>query len=298
MTISLIVVNKDEPSLGDTLDAVGGLVPDTIDEVVVVDASQGRLDWIRVSHPWVRWIDYEQPVGTKITISHQRNVGVRAATGDVVVFTDSGCLPRENWLELLLAPILEEGEHVTCGRAVARDSNVYSGERWWGSSTERYVSGGATINMAFRRSAFDAVGGFDESFGAGEDLDFSWRLIAAGFPIRWVPDAVVEHEWGDLRRQLRRAYIYGVGWARLYRKHPSKFYSSLREYPVPVVYPLFLLGLPLALKYRAYPLLLLVPLWRSRKEDLPLWVLVDHLALGAGVLAECTGLYRRAGRHR
>jgi hypothetical protein len=55
---------------------------------------------------------------------------------------------------------------------------------------------------------------------------------------------------------------------------------------------MFLLFLPVTLKFRAYPLLLLVPLWRNRKEDLPFRVLMDHLIQGAGVLAEVTGLYR------
>jgi GT2 family glycosyltransferase len=290
--ISLVIVNKDEAGLADTLDAIARPGTGPLDEVVVVDASEGRLEQIRIAHPWVEWRDYHQPSGVRITIPHQRNIGVRESTGDVVVFTDSGCIPGKDWLRYLLTPILEEGEAVTCGPAVSPESNVYSGSRWWGNTTDRYVSAGATINMAFRRDAFDAVGGFDEDFGAGEDLDFSWRLTEHGYRIRWVPDAVVEHQWGDLRRQLRRAFVYGVGWARLYRKHPNRLKNALREHPVAIVYPIFLLFLPLTLKYRAYPLLLLVPLWRNRHEDLPFRVLIDHLVQGAGVLAEVTGLYR------
>jgi hypothetical protein len=52
-----------------------------------------------------------------------------------------------------------------------------------------------------------------------------------------------------------------------------------------VAYPLFLLGLPLAIRYRWYPALLLVPAWRSR-TDSPVAVIVDHLAFGLGVLRE------------
>jgi hypothetical protein len=65
---------------------------------------------------------------------------------------------------------------------------------------------------------------------------------------------------------------------------------ALHDYPVAVVYALFLLGMPLTIRYRAYPLLLLIPLWRARHEDAPLFVLVDHLLQGAGVLAEVVGL--------
>ena len=51
-----------------------------------------------------------------------------------------------------------------------------------------------------------------------------------------------------------------------------------------VVYPVFLLGLPLTLIFPLYPALLLVPAWRNRPRGVP--VLVDHLVYGGGVLAE------------
>jgi len=288
----MVIVSKDEPALADTLDAVEELTRGLLDEVIVVDASQKRLDRVRIAHPWVAWHDYEQPKGVRVTIAHQRNIGVAKALGDVVVFTDSGCIPRPDWLSRLLTPILDEDESVTCGPADSPGRSIYSGPKWWGHTTERYVSEAPTINLAFRREAFDAVDGFDESFAAGEDIDFTWRLIDAGYRLRWVPDAVVEHEWGGIRRQMRRSFAYGVGWARLLGKHPRRLQKVIRDNPVAVVYPLFLLGTPLTVKYRAYPLLLLIPLWRARREDSPLLVVVDHLLLGAGVLAEVAGLSR------
>ncbi len=292
MKVSMVIVSKDEAGLADTLDAVGGITPGLLDEVVVIDASQRRLDRVRVEHPWVEWHDYEQPEGVKVTIAHQRNLGVARARGDVIVFTDSGCIPRPHWLSRLLAPILEGGEWVTCGPAESHGRSPYSGANWWGHTTERYVPAAPTINIAFRREAFDVVDGFDEGFAAGEDLDFTWRLHDAGYRLRWVPDAIVEHEWGDTRRQMRRSFAYGVGWARLLRKHPHRLKRALRDYPVAVVYPLFLLGMPLTIRYRSYPLLLLVPLWRARHENAPLLILLDHLLLGAGVIAEVVGFSR------
>jgi cellulose synthase/poly-beta-1,6-N-acetylglucosamine synthase-like glycosyltransferase len=290
MKVSLVIISKNEPALADTLDAVEDLTHGLVDEVVVIDASERRLDWIRVEHPWVVWHDFERPRDVRVTIPHQRNFGVACASGDVIVFIDCGCIPRPDWLGRLLAPLVEEGEMITCGPALSQGRSVYSGAKWWGNVTDRYVPAAPTINIAFRREAFDAVNGFDESFAAGEDMDFTWRLNDAGYKLRWVPDAMVEHEWGDTRRQMRRSFVYGVAWVRLFRKHPQRLKPALREYPVPIVYPLFLLGLPLTVKFRAYPLLLLLPLWRARHEDAPLLVLLDHLVQGTGVIAEVVGL--------
>ena len=285
--VSVVIVNKNERLLGDTLDAIKPFVGTIVDEVLVVDASGGALDDIRESHEWAQWIDYAQPVGVSITIAHQRNVGVRSAKGDVIVFTDSGCLPEDGWLERLLSPIVNEHECVCCGPARAIGKSVYSRVQSSGADAGvNYVPMAATINLAFRREAFEAVGGFDESFGAAEDLDFTWRLTDCGYRLRWVPDAVVRHDWGTPTRQLRRAFFYGKGECRLLRKHPHRIGEAATLNSAPIAYAIFLASLPLTLKWRWYPLVLLWPIWRHRNEELRWLVLLDHLVMGAGVLHE------------
>ena len=286
--VSVVIVNKDDRLLAETLRALEPFVGHLLHEVLVVDASNGALDDIRLSFEWARWIDYAQPPGVQTTIAHQRNIGVRLAEGDIIVFTDSGCLPQDGWLERLLAPILKENEFVTCGPAKAVGKSVYSDVRRTPSTGLDYVPTATTINMAFRREAFEAVGGFDESFGAAEDLDFTWRLTDCGYRLRWVGDAVVTHDWGTPQRQLRRAFFYGKGWCRLLRKHPHRIGEVASKNSVPIVYALFLLGLPLTFKWRWYPLVLLWPIWRHRDEELPWLVLLDHLFMGAGVVHELT----------
>jgi glycosyltransferase involved in cell wall biosynthesis len=269
--------------LSDTLQVLKAFVGRTVCEVLVVDASNHTLDDIRLANEWVRWIDYVQPPGVRSTIAQQRNIGVRNCEGDIIVFTDSGCLPEDGWLEKLLTPILKEGESVSCGPARAIGRSVH---HWMGNPDDEYVPKAATINMAFRREAFEAVGGFDESFGSGEDIDFSWRLTDHGYRIRWVWGAVVQHDYGNWLRQVRRAFFYGKGTCRLLRKHPHRRIEATKQNSAPAVYALFLLGLPLTLKWRWYPLLLLLPIWRHRNEETRWLVTVDHLLQGAGTLYE------------
>jgi GT2 family glycosyltransferase len=285
--ISFVIISKDEPSLDGTLMAVAAQASSLGEpfEIVVVDASAKRLDWIRQRHEAaVRWIDFQRPPGVTVSIPHQRNAGVRAAHGETIVFTDAGCQPEAGWLEQLIGP-LREGEDVTAGIALGpSDAGPYQlAVRRAG--TDRYLSECSTINLAFRRQAFDAVGGFDETFAYGSDADFSWRLIAAGYRIRSAPAAIVRHDWGSWRRQLRRSYLYGKARARLYRKHQPGLMHVLRNDPIVVVYPVFLLGLPLTLVFPLYPALLLIPAWRNRSHG-PARAIIDHLAFGVGVLKE------------
>jgi GT2 family glycosyltransferase len=303
--ISFVIISKDEASLAETL-AVVASQADAIGEpteILVVDASEGRLDYIRDRYAGtVRWLPFQPVPGVRISIPHQRNAGVRAAAGDIIVFTDAGCSVEPGWADRLIEPLRSGREQVTAGRTLSTGpgTGLYD-QLQPPATTDRetheaqppepartYLSECPTINLAFTRAAFDAVGGFDESFAYGSDVDFSWRLIDAGYRVLSVPDAVVRHDWGDFNRQLRRSYRYGKARARLYRKHRSRLRHVLRTDPMVVVYPVFLVGLPLTLLFPLYPALLLIPAWRNRSHG-AIRVLVDHLMFGLGVLAEVAG---------
>lgn len=289
--ISIVIISKDETSLDETLTAVASqahaLAEST--EILVVDASEGRLDYIRDQHAGgVTWLPFQPVPGARISIPHQRNAGVRAASGDVVVFTDAGCTVETGWLERLVRPLISGQEHVVSGvtLGLAPGQGLY--DQPSPSAPDRYLSECSTINLAFTRRAFDAAGGFDESFAYGSDVDFSWRLVDSGYRILSVPSAVVRHDWGNFNRQLRRSYRYGKARVRLYRKHRGRLRHVLRTDPMVVVYPLFLVGLPLTLLFPLYPALLLIPAVRNRSHGAGR-VLVDHLMFGLGVLAELAG---------
>ncbi len=288
--ISLVIVSKDDPQLEQTLAGVSRQAQELNQdwEVIVVDASSGRLDPIRLRFPAVRWFDYEPPAGSEVTIAHQRNLGVRESRGEVVVFTDCGCDPRPGWLPELLRPILAEAEDVSVGRAVGRRLDLYDA---LAGSSLRYLPQFTTINVAFRRGVFDAVGGFDETFQYGSDVDFSWRLADAGVKLRHAPAAIVTADWGTPRRQLRRAWAYGRARARLYRKHPSRLRTSWRSDPAPIAYAAFLLGLPLTAVFPPYPALLIIAVIRNRRTGALLTV-IDHLLQGAGLLRELANQMR------
>lgn len=290
MMISIVIISKDEADLDETLsDAeheISSLAEDS--EIVVIDASSHRLDYIKERHQAsVRWLDFQQPPGVKISIPHQRNTGVREARGDIIVFTDAGCRLGEKWLARMIAP-LREDESVVAG--VSQDFGGKGRYELLPHELHKneYLRESPTLNFAFRREVYETVGGFDETFTYGSDIDFSWRLNDMGYRIRRVPDAVIMHDWGTSRRQRRRSYLYGKARAHLYRKHKSRRKHILRDDPIVVVYPLFLLGLPITLIFPLYPLLLLIPAWRNRSRG-SVQAIVDHLWYGLGALAELVG---------
>jgi GT2 family glycosyltransferase len=280
MHASIVIISKDERELETTLDALAAHASGHSHETVVVDASRGRLDDLAAAYLDVRWIEFIPPAGAKdITIPEQRNAGVAAAAGEAVVFVDAGCVPDDGWLDALLAPIAAGDELICVGGRYGSDDGRYLLR----PSEASYVRDAPTMNMALHRRAIDRVGPFDERFSYGSDVDFCWRAADAGIPILMVTGADMRANWGGTRRQMRRAWQYGEARARLYRKHRSRLGELPRHDPMLLAYPLFLLGLPLALRHRGYLALLAVPLWRNRREG-PLVTLLDRFAYGAGAL--------------
>jgi len=81
-------------------------------EVVFVDdGSTDNTQEILKSFPWVRNIR-QQNMG----LSHARNVGMNAARGDVVIYTDSDCEVDEDWLYHLALALLRGGMRASVGQ--------------------------------------------------------------------------------------------------------------------------------------------------------------------------------------
>ena len=129
--ISVVIISKDEPCLDETLADVtrqlGSL--DEPGEIVVVDASSGRLDHIRQRHAPTRTMG-RFPAASRGPGLDPAPAECRRgrAAGDIIVFTDAGCRPRPGWLERLVAP-LRADENVTAGVSQDLDGKVHTSSR-------------------------------------------------------------------------------------------------------------------------------------------------------------------------
>jgi glycosyltransferase involved in cell wall biosynthesis len=218
--IAVVVCTRDRPAL------LGGLLPGLVDaaaagaDVVVVDsASQGPETRQLAEAAGLRVLRCDRPGA-----SRARNAGLRATTADVVVFTDDDCRPRAGWTGALATAFADGAVGFATGRVLPGEgpgramSPMERAEpaRWRLGDDVDQVGHGAC--MAVRRSAFEAVRGFDEVLGAGaplhgsEEKDLFWRMLHAGWEGQFVPAAEVEHvAWRDGRESLRNGYRYGVG---------------------------------------------------------------------------------------
>src|SRR5262249_2194741 len=96
------------------------------------------------------------------------------------------------------------------------DSHVYS-------SAEGFVPP-HSVAVAYRRSVFETVGLFDETFDACEDVELNHRVARAGMRCYFTPRVAVHYyPRSCLTGLFRQMMRYGAGRVRLLRKHPETF---------------------------------------------------------------------------
>lgn len=157
-------------------------------------------------------------------LSRARNLGLKKASGDIIVFTDDDVLVAENWLDELHREFSDPnlfmlGGRVLLARDGLQDVAIYT-------PTERletaFPSGGSLgmgANMAFRREVFDRVGAFDVRLGAGtffaggEDIELFYRALKAGYKFVYAPNALVYHDHDRETPEQACRLIYGYGKA-------------------------------------------------------------------------------------
>jgi succinoglycan biosynthesis protein ExoA len=128
------------------------------------------------------------------------------------------CLGRPQPLEVEEASALQEAIAVARASWLGHhpDSFVYS-------SQEKFVPA-KSVAVAYRRSVFDMVGLFDESFDACEDVELNHRIDRAGLRCYFTPRIAIRYsQRSSLRALFLQMVRYGRGRVRLLRKHPDMF---------------------------------------------------------------------------
>ncbi|GJM45233.1 MAG: hypothetical protein DHS20C21_20750 [Gemmatimonadota bacterium] len=185
-----------------------------------------------------------------------RNHGWRAARGGILLFTDADCVPRANWVELLAGALDDEFQVVSGSYGIANPGHllaevVHAEIVWRHSRLPESVEFAGSFNLGATRVALEAIDGFDETFpsASAEDNDLSYRLRDAGFRIRFVRSALVDHHHPiSLTRYLREQARHGYWRVILYARHPGRARGDGYAGPVDFLAPpLAVLSVGLAL---------------------------------------------------
>lgn len=233
-TVTVIIPTRDRAlELDECLAALSRLdYPREKIEVIVVDDGSSDPASVRkvTERRACRLLVNEKNRGP----AYSRNRAAREASGEILAFIDSDCVPEPSWLKELTPYFLWQRVGAVGGRTlgyynrsfldryeeVASPLDMGGHLRFEGRSTSSFYV--PTCNLLVRTSLYRTLGGFREHLRVGEDVDLCLRLRESGAYLLYAPEGVVRHKHRRrLSQLLRQRADYGRSEAVLYRLHPE-----------------------------------------------------------------------------
>lgn len=197
---------------------------DSYEIIVIENGSSWLADVTALGDGAVRYYHAQEP-----NMAAARNIGLNAARGRYLLLTDADCVASSDWIEQMT-------RHLACGSVTAVGGAIRKYEPT--SFTQRYgitvVDGQlrlnylpalslpyvAGANAGFVTARLRDVGGFDEVFKSGSDVDICYRLGLRGYAVGLAPEAIVFHEdRTSVSGHFRRFRNYAVYQVLLHSKY-------------------------------------------------------------------------------
>lgn len=224
---SVVIASRDDDDvIGRQLACLAAQTTTDFEVVIADNGGSTRLRAIAAS--WRPGLDVRVVEATaRVGCGPARNVGVAAASADVLLFCDAGDHVAPGWVQAYL-DVLDQYDFATGPKASVVASAVTgsltadaferaafsSGPNTAGSRP--YASGG---NSAYRREVLEAIGGFGTHNLRREDVEASWLALDRGFRLGFAPDAKLLYVAREgARARWLQSFGYGVGLEALRRQ--------------------------------------------------------------------------------
>ncbi len=169
-----------------------------------------------------------------MTIAQGRNAGITETVGEIIVMTDAGCIPHNDWFAKITEPFNNPSVDVVAGfynmtgdSVLQRCLACYLGILPERLNPDNFLPSARSI--AFKKEIWERVGKFSEKLDkAGEDTLFNYQAKKIGAKFKTVEDAVVDWEVpSTLKEAIYKFYIYakGDGQAGIWW-HPNQRFST------------------------------------------------------------------------
>ena len=182
-----------------------------------------------------------------------RNYGAERANGTYVIILDSDVVLPPTYLQAVEDELTQQPCEAFGGPDAAHPDFTPVQKAISYSMTSFFTTGGIrggkakldkfyprSFNMGIRRDVYLQLGGFSK-MRFGEDIDFSYRIVEAGYKPRLFPEAWVWHKRRtDFRKFFRQVYNSGIARINLEKRHPG---TMKLVHLLPTVFTLGVIGL-------------------------------------------------------
>lgn len=218
LTVIIPALNSVE-TIGEQLSALELQLSALNFQVIVVDngSSDGTVEL--VNSYCRRRSEFTLVVADSVQGSgYARNVGASLARSDKLAFCDADDIVGDQWATAM-SRALETFDFVTGPIELDRlnpEWIIAARGRWLAKPSEpsHFAPGvpfASACNMGVTKYAFQQVGGFDERFVIGQDVELSLRMWSCRIVLNWVDDALIHYRYRpSLRALWRQGRRYGA----------------------------------------------------------------------------------------
>jgi len=184
-------------------------------EVIVVDngSSDGTVEHVREVFSEVRIVQLDKNYG----FCRPNNEGARIARGEYIVLLNNDTIVEKEWLSELVKAATMDEKVISCASKILWQDDrtivdvaggkitIHGGGFYVGFGDKDgplydqpgYTGFGCGAGVLVKKTFFDSIGGFDESyFAACEENDLGWKSWLLGYKVAYVPTAVMYHKIG------------------------------------------------------------------------------------------------------
>jgi len=234
-------------------DYVRGLIP----RILLLEGNSFEIIIYPDSATDEVWEKTRQITTGSVGPAQKRNLAIRDAKGEILVFIDDDAFPKDDFLDVLKKDFEDENIVAVGGPAMTPKENKFwqrvsgatflsslSGgfpERYRPYGKKKFVADWPTVNLSIRKKAFEELGGFVGDYWPGEDTKLGFDLLVKkNAKILYDPELIVYHHRREgIVKHVKQISAYG-----LHRGFFAKRFSATSlnwRYFMPSLFVLFII---------------------------------------------------------